>query len=110
MNCVTWDSWTPLHEAVEKHHAHMVDYLLSKGADTTIRTLSGGQTPLEMAVFLECGEIIKLFEVASQVKGEGQAHSTDLPLRFHKRRASGDQDVERYPKKDTKMTSDDQAA
>lgn len=40
INIVTWDTWTPLHEAVEMDHPHMVAYLLSKGADTTIRTVS----------------------------------------------------------------------
>ena len=39
IGCATWSSWTPLHEAVENDHARMVEYLLSMGADTTIRTV-----------------------------------------------------------------------
>ena len=42
--CVTWDNYTPLHEAVENGHSRMVEYLVSMGADTTIRTVG----PIEL--------------------------------------------------------------
>ena len=40
INCVSWDTWTPLHEAIAFDHLHMVEYLVSMGADTTIETVS----------------------------------------------------------------------
>ena len=46
-----------------------------------------------------------LFEAASE--GEEQAQLTKLPLRTHKRKASGDQNVEKYPRRDADRTSDD---
>ena len=45
--CATWDNYTPLHEAVENGHSHMVEYLVSMGADTTIRTVG----PIEPFLF-----------------------------------------------------------
>lgn len=107
INIVTWDTWTPLHEAVEMDHAHMVTYLLSNGADTTIRTVShlslkpdgvaisessrhlqgisqrNGQTPLEMAVFLGREKIRKILESVQDEAVEGG--STMLPVRSRKR-------------------------
>lgn len=86
----------------------MTKFLLCNGANTTVHTTSGGQTPLEMAIFLGRGEIIKLIERASE--GEEQAQRTDLPLRSYKRRASEDNNAEKYPRRDTDMTSDQRDA
>ena len=86
----------------------MVDYLLSKGADTTISTTGGGHTPLEMAEFLGREEITNLIlERTSQSEGESQDPSVTLPLRPSKRRVSGDTNVHKYPRVDANLTNDE---
>ena len=108
MNSVTWDNWSPLHEAIEKNHFPMVEYLLSKGADITISTTGAGHTPLEMAEFLGREEIIALLlERTSQSEGESQVPNATLPMRPSKRRVSGDGNVRKYPRKDTDTTIHD---
>ena len=108
MNSVTWDNWSPLHEAIEKNHFPMVEYLLSKGADTTISTTGAGHTPLEMADFLGREEITALLlERTSQNEGEPQISSATLPMRPSKRIVSGDGNVRKYPRKDTDTTIGD---
>lgn len=107
MNSVTSDNWSPLHEAIEKNHFHMVEYLLSKGADTTIRTTGAGHTPLEMADFLGREEITNMFlERINQSEGEPQDPSVTLPWRPIKRRVSWDSNAHKYPRTDTDTTND----
>ena len=113
MNSVTWDDWSPLHEAIEKNHIRMVEYLLSKGADTTIRTTGAGHTPLEMADFLGREDITNLLlKTTHQRQSEGALHdaSVTLPLRSVKRRVSGGTSVCKYPRKNTEISTGDLTA
>lgn len=59
INVLTWDKWTPLHEAVECWHDEMVEKLLELGADASVKTLDGA-TPLDMARDMGNERIVEL--------------------------------------------------
>ena len=101
VNRVTGDNWTPLHIAVENNHVEVVQYLLSRGVDVSVRTIDGGQTPLEKAVLLGHQDIITAFNNHLDASTEPELMDrAELPLRTRKRSNSDQQDTERRCKAD----------
>lgn len=54
------NDWTPLHWAAANNDVMLIEYLLDKGADPSIRTrIDDKTTPLEEAELLGCTEAVK---------------------------------------------------
>jgi hypothetical protein len=74
--------WTPLHLAMHRGLKEMGEFLISKGADTSLRD-SNGQTPLFMAIWSEfphCAEL--LLSSPNNVAVDVKDHDGDTPLSY----------------------------
>lgn len=61
------NDWTPLHWAAANDDVKLIEYLLEKGADPTLRTgIDDKATPLEEAEILGCESSVKILK---QLKG-----------------------------------------
>lgn len=57
------NDWTPLHWAAANDDAGLIEYLLEKGADPTLRTgIDDKATPLEEAEILGCESALKVLK------------------------------------------------
>ena len=57
------NDWTPLHWAAANDNISLIEYLLGKGADPTLRTgIDDKATPLEEAEILGCESAVKILK------------------------------------------------
>lgn len=57
------NDWTPLHWAAANNDVKLIEYLLGKGADPTLRTdIDDKATPLEEAEILGCESSVKILK------------------------------------------------
>lgn len=63
------NDWTPLHWAAANDNARLIEYLLEKGADPTLRTgIDDMATPLEEAEILGCESSVKILKQIKDIK------------------------------------------
>jgi len=70
---------TPLHLAFQFDHTEIVEHLLKKGADTTIKN-NAQMTPLELGVKLKRGDTLGVLKQVEETRKQGGTAAVEEPL------------------------------